>query len=90
MPGKTGQGENGMNDKILVNPELCSGCRICQLACSFTQTGIYNPSASHILIEDRDAARPARITFTTECTECGTCSRYCFYGALKQKEEVEA
>jgi Fe-S-cluster-containing hydrogenase component 2 len=72
-------------DKITAIPEACSGCLICQLACSFAFTKSYNPSKSRILIEEVDATEPFRISFTEECNDCGLCVRYCFYGALEME-----
>lgn len=76
-----------MTDKIRAIPEACSGCLMCQLACSFAFTKSYNPSQSRILIEEVDAISPFKITFTDECNDCGLCVKYCFYGALEMKED---
>jgi len=76
-----------MTDKIQTIPEMCSGCRMCQLACTMAWTRSYNPAQSRILIDDVDATKPVNITFTDECNDCGICVRYCFYGALKMREE---
>lgn len=78
-----------MTGKIQTIPEVCSGCRTCQLACSSAWTRSYNPAQSRILIDDVDATKPVSITFTDECNDCGICVRYCFYGALKLKEAEE-
>ena len=75
-----------MTDKIQTIPEMCSGCRMCQLACTMAWTRSYNPAQSRILIDDVDATKPVNITFTDECDDCGICVRYCFYGALKMRE----
>lgn len=78
-----------MTDKIQTIPEICSGCRICLLACSSAWSHSYNPAQSRILIDDVDATKPVSITFTDECNDCGICVRYCFYGALKLREAEE-
>lgn len=74
------------NEKIQVDQENCSGCRICQLMCSFIQTKSYNPAKAYIIIEEAQATEPFRITFSNRCNGCGVCVRYCFYGALKIAE----
>ena len=74
-----------MTDKIKTNPEVCSGCLMCQLACSFAFTKRYNPTQSRILIEEIDATKLFRISFTDECNDCGLCVRYCFYGSLEME-----
>jgi carbon-monoxide dehydrogenase iron sulfur subunit len=35
---------------LLVNPEKCTGCRICELACSFAKNRLFNPTKSRIKI----------------------------------------
>ena len=70
-------------EKIRAIPEACSGCLMCQLACSFAWARAYNPAQSRILIEEVDDTGPFRIAFTDECNDCGLCVRYCFYGALE-------
>jgi Fe-S-cluster-containing dehydrogenase component len=75
-----------MTDKIQTIPEICSGCRICQLACSSAWARSYNPAQARILIDDTEATKPVSITFTDECNDCGICVKYCFYGALKLRE----
>ncbi len=76
-----------MTEKIRTSPEMCSGCRICQLACSMDWTCSYNLAQSRILIDDVDATKSVKITFTDECNDCGICVRYCFYDALKMRKE---
>lgn len=36
--------------RIWVNPEKCTGCRICELICAFTKHGEFNPKRSRIRI----------------------------------------
>ena len=39
--------------RISINSELCSGCSICELACSLYHEGICDPSLSRIKIEKK-------------------------------------
>jgi len=89
--GESGQGglpqEERLNrrNKIVAHPENCSGCSACQLACSFLFAGAFNPLKAYIKINwsgDMDRS----ISFTDECTNCGTCVKYCNYGALELEE----
>jgi len=36
--------------KLFFSPDLCTGCRACELACSFTCEGIFSPARSRIRI----------------------------------------
>jgi len=73
--------------KIKIYPEKCSGCLSCQLACSFTHTKSFNLARSRIIINFiGDIER--KISFTEDCIRCGTCVRYCNYGALEAVKEV--
>lgn len=71
--------------KIRVHPKNCVGCLTCQLACSFTYTDRFNPLEARIIVEW--SPEGSKIVFTDECTNCGICAEYCFYGAL---EKIEA
>ncbi len=72
----------GQEHAIDVLPERCTGCRRCQLICSFLHDGEFNPSRARIAIEDRDEGVD-QITFMEECDRCGACVTYCAYGALR-------
>ncbi len=34
-----------------IHPELCTGCKQCELACSWVQTGTFQPSKSVIRVQ---------------------------------------
>jgi len=73
-----------MTEKIATVPGVCSGCLMCQLACSFAWTERFNPAHSRILIREI-SDNSYSIDFTDECNDCGICVSYCFYDALVQK-----
>ena len=68
---------------IEVHPEKCTGCLICQLCCSLIHHKTFNPSMARILVRLTD---DSEIIFTDDCDKCGTCARFCVYGALEVKE----
>ena len=82
------QASRAETERLQVIPEACSGCLMCQLACSFAWTRKYNPVRSRILIEEVSATAPFRIAFTSECNDCGICARYCYYGALQLRRKT--
>lgn len=67
---------------IICEPAKCTGCRRCQLICSFTNLGEFNISKANITIIEKDT-EVENIIFTNNCKRCGTCVSYCVYGALK-------
>lgn len=70
---------------ISIDVGRCTGCLICQLICSFTYTGAFNPARARIVIE-RDQKE---IHFADECVQnCHLCTRYCVYGAITRKDET--
>lgn len=78
----------GKEFPILVYPDKCTGCRICQLWCSFRYLGMFNPLKSYIVIGRDHGLRTSSIEVTEDCTWCGECARYCAWGALVLKKAV--
>jgi len=68
---------------ITINEDLCTGCRLCQLICSFNINGTFSPEKAYIKIENVYTLLP-KITFLDECNKCGLCVAHCLYGALKK------
>ena len=65
-------------DNIAVNPEKCTECMCCQLICSLTYAGSFNPEEARIIINP-----PNEISFADECVKgCSLCTRYCVYGTI--------
>lgn len=58
---------------IVHNPDLCRGCRICELACSAYHEGVCSSYLSriHIVAEDLDLNFPAQV-----CVQCNYPSCY--------------
>ncbi len=74
-------------DSIITDQEKCTGCLSCQLICSYTYTGRFNPLRAYIRIDLRDSGG---ISFTEDCTECGLCVEQCPYGALQPAGKEDA
>jgi aldehyde:ferredoxin oxidoreductase len=72
-----------MNRRLVVDAELCSGCRACEMACSFAHEGEYSPSLArlHVVkLEETGVDRP--IT----CLRCAKapCAAVCPVEAISQ------
>ncbi len=74
-----------MTAMLVVDASKCTGCRMCELACSLAKTGAFAPSRSrirvHVFPEDFKHVPLA-------CFQCSDapCARACPAGALRQGE----
>lgn len=77
-----------MTKKIIFHegefPQNCSGCRLCQSACSFEHEGAFAPWLSRIIIEEKDF-RETSPFFCNFCAE-PLCIGVCQSGALSRKD----
>ncbi len=78
-----------MQKALLIDPEKCTGCLQCEMACSFEHEGQFNPSRSRIRV----------FTFHREgefvpytCTQCAEawCMRACPVDAIVNNLELGA
>jgi Pyruvate/2-oxoacid:ferredoxin oxidoreductase delta subunit len=68
--------------KINISEENCTGCRICQMICSWANEGGFYPSRSLITIENSDNEAHFGIRIDNGCKNCGLCATYCTSKAL--------
>ena len=75
--------------KIVFNPSLCTGCRACELACSFYCEGIFAPSKSRIRVVKMDWHG---IDVPTGCQHCedAPCMLVCPVKAIYRDEDTSA
>ena len=69
---------------IITITDNCTGCQLCQIACSWVKHQEFNPAWSYIDIQ-HDKNREGRFDarFTDQCDACGYCSFYCQYDAIQ-------
>lgn len=74
---------------IEINVEKCAGCLHCQLLCSFTYTGAFNPEKARIVIEfPTGSSWRGKIGFTEDCIDgCSLCARNCNFGAIVVRQQ---
>lgn len=56
--------------------EKCTGCRICELACSAKHQGVFNPEKTHLKIIDADEKHMTKIRLKS-CSLCLSCVKNC-------------
>ena len=79
----------GIPSRMLVDKDACSGCRRCELACSFRHLGKYWPEMSRIRV-DKDEGRG--LDAPSVCRQCGAakCVQACPEGALRRDPATKA
>ena len=78
-----------MNSRLVVKPNLCIGCRTCELACSFTHTVDGKPGRSRIFMLDGGYDK---LWVTVTCLQCDdpACVKSCLVDALRRNETTGA
>ena len=73
--------------KILIKPERCTGCRVCQLECSFKYHKVFNPALANIeILEIPGPGTDFSINYKDDCHNCLVCAQTCVFGALQIEE----
>jgi carbon-monoxide dehydrogenase iron sulfur subunit len=76
------------NMRLERNPELCHGCRTCELMCSFHHHRIMAPDKASIQVIRRNFAGAILWSVDSSCDLClgedgPFCVKYCPYEALR-------
>lgn len=77
-----------MSRKLAVIPELCSGCRICELTCAIEHFKVNNPKKSAIRVMITYPHPVVRMPVV--CSQCKipACAGACPVGALRKEDSV--
>jgi len=77
-----------MEKKLAVIPELCSGCRLCELACALEHFGVNNPKKSAVKVLVTYPHPVLRMPVV--CSQCKVpiCAEACPVGALTRTNGV--
>ncbi|MHB1125421.1 MAG: 4Fe-4S dicluster domain-containing protein [Bacillota bacterium] len=71
---------------LVAEDEKCTGCKICQLICSWTHHKIFNPGKAYIQVIVDERKAKFKLAAGQECTQCKACVVYCPNGVLAIKE----
>lgn len=75
---------------LMMDPDKCTGCGICQLICSMLIHGEYNPTKSYIkLLRNKETGFNMAV-LDINCRLCGACAEWCPRNALKFTTSAEA
>ena len=72
---------DAMVKSLVVNPDKCTGCRLCELACSYRHFKVMNPARSRIHVVRRPHEAIDTPIF---CLQCGLCISACPFNALSR------
>jgi len=77
-----------MDKALVIDVGKCTGCRQCELACSYEHTGTFNPARSRITVFDFDT-KGRFVPYT--CTQCDQawCQQVCPVGAITNEDGVK-
>ena len=78
-----------MLKSLVIDPELCTGCQQCELACSYAHGQGFNPAKSRIKIYDFGHGEKMVPYACTQCEEAW-CAKSCPVEALTRNMETGA
>jgi Fe-S-cluster-containing hydrogenase component 2 len=71
---------------LVISPEKCTGCRTCELACSFSKTKCFNPQNAAVTVFQYDEAA---VSVPVTCLQCEdpSCMKVCTVGAITKDKD---
>ncbi len=78
---------------VAVDPDLCNGCRTCELACSFHHAGVMSPELSSVQVRRSNRTAAIRWLVMPSCDLCAgeeqpLCEKYCSCQAIRLQAPV--
>ncbi|MCD6472730.1 4Fe-4S binding protein [Candidatus Aerophobetes bacterium] len=78
---------NREKNRIYINLNKCTGCRSCEIACSYHFSKTFNPEISSISVIRNDRTGDIKISINSTCDFCKDedkplCMKYCVSQAL--------
>ncbi len=75
---------------LIVNTDKCTGCRVCELACSMAKAAEYNPEKALIRVLRNKDMDLNLATLNAACDFCNKCVEACLPGAIEFVDFKEA
>jgi Fe-S-cluster-containing hydrogenase component 2 len=74
---------------IATNVEACTGCRMCELVCSFHHQQVFSPELSSIRVTRNNRTAGIKLAIDSSCDRCQgeetiQCIKCCCFGALQE------
>jgi len=74
---------------IVANSKACTGCRVCELMCSFHHKGVFSPDSSSIRVLSNYRTGMSELSIDSTCDSCRgeeqpLCISYCVFGVLRE------
>ena len=72
-------------NRIEIYPHKCTGCHLCEVACSFSRYHYINPDLSKIRILNDNSDGEVKIEISSFCSSCvwPVCQEFCATDAIK-------
>jgi len=72
-----------MEKVLIVDADKCTGCRVCELVCSMSKFGEYNPKKSYIKVMRNREMDVNILALNLKCDFCNKCVEWCIPKAIK-------
>lgn len=76
-----------MRRMLVANYDVCTGCRICELTCSFEKEGAYNPRFARLCVVTSNDGLWSDVVVCAQCKN-PACLRVCPVNAIERDEEA--
>ncbi len=72
-----------MERVLMVEGDKCTGCQMCELACSMVKFKEFSPKKAYIRILKNSELGVYIPALSPKCDACGKCIEWCFDGAIR-------